>query len=180
MKLAIAALSACSVVGFDTESKPTYRKGETSLGPHLVQLSTLHRAYLFSIPSFIVSDSDRQYCKNLTRIFESSSIKKVGFGLANDVSLIRSKFGCDLVNFVDLGLAVREQGETQLVGTKTAVLRFFNKVLDKSKKISMSEWSKSAENYEPRMILYAGFDAHVALLVYNEWQIRLSPDRGRK
>ncbi|MGE5769647.1 MAG: 3'-5' exonuclease domain-containing protein 2, partial [Betaproteobacteria bacterium] len=33
-----AALMAADAIGFDTESKPTFRKGEVSTGPHLVQL----------------------------------------------------------------------------------------------------------------------------------------------
>ena len=37
---ALAALSATDVLGFDTESKPTFLKGEVSTGPHLVQLAT--------------------------------------------------------------------------------------------------------------------------------------------
>ncbi len=179
MKLAIADLSTSGTIGFDTESKPTFRKGEESLGPHLVQLSTLKRAYLFSIPSHIVTESEREFCNSLVRIFKSNSIKKVGFGLANDLNLINSKFGCDLVNFVDLGLALREEGGAQLVGTKTAVLRYLDKVLEKPKKLSMSDWSKSIQFYNSRMILYAANDAHVALLVYNEWQRRLTEASSR-
>ena len=44
---ALEVLMAVEVVGFDTESKPTFLKGEVSSGPHLVQLSTEVRAYLF-------------------------------------------------------------------------------------------------------------------------------------
>ncbi len=48
---ALAALSQADVVGFDTESKPTFAKGEVSTGPHLVQLATDELAYLFQIGS---------------------------------------------------------------------------------------------------------------------------------
>ena len=37
---ALAALIAADAIGFDTESKPTFLKGEVSTGPHLVQLAT--------------------------------------------------------------------------------------------------------------------------------------------
>ena len=37
---ALSALLAMDVLGFDTESKPTFLKGEVSTGPHLVQLAT--------------------------------------------------------------------------------------------------------------------------------------------
>ena len=43
------ALLASDAIGFDTESKPTFIKGETSNGPHLIQFSTYDKAYLFQI-----------------------------------------------------------------------------------------------------------------------------------
>ena len=46
---ALAALLASDAIGFDTESKPTFQKGEQSTGPHLVQLATDQHAYLFQI-----------------------------------------------------------------------------------------------------------------------------------
>ena len=38
--LARVHLSQCEVLGFDTESKPTFQVGEQSSGPHLVQLAS--------------------------------------------------------------------------------------------------------------------------------------------
>ena len=38
---ALAELRLCAVVGFDTESKPTFRKGEVSDGPH-VEIGRAH------------------------------------------------------------------------------------------------------------------------------------------
>jgi ribonuclease D len=46
----LAALAGADVVGFDTESKPTFTKGEESTGPHLVQLATDSTAYLIHTP----------------------------------------------------------------------------------------------------------------------------------
>ena len=40
-------LEQIAVFGLDTESKPTFKVGEVSTGPHLVQLATLEKAYLF-------------------------------------------------------------------------------------------------------------------------------------
>ena len=44
-----AALAAAPVWGFDTESKPTFRVGELSDGPHVVQLATRHHAWVFQL-----------------------------------------------------------------------------------------------------------------------------------
>ncbi len=47
--LALQELAGTTVLGFDTESKPTFAKNEASLGPHIVQLSTLHKGYIFQL-----------------------------------------------------------------------------------------------------------------------------------
>lgn len=44
-------LKAAIFLGFDSESKPTFRVGEVSTGPHLIQLATEHKAYLFHVNS---------------------------------------------------------------------------------------------------------------------------------
>ena len=43
------ALQGEKVLGFDTESKPTFRRDEVSDGPHIVQLSTAHTGYVFQL-----------------------------------------------------------------------------------------------------------------------------------
>ncbi len=42
-------LKTCALFGFDTESKPTFNKGEVSTGPHLIQLASHDKAYLFQV-----------------------------------------------------------------------------------------------------------------------------------
>src|SRR4051812_41618277 len=44
---ALGALSRERVVGFDTESRPTFAKGEISTGPHVVQFAARYRTYVF-------------------------------------------------------------------------------------------------------------------------------------
>ena len=36
-----------TAIGFDTESRPTFRKGQKSEGPHVLQFATQHKAYVF-------------------------------------------------------------------------------------------------------------------------------------
>lgn len=157
---ALAALLASDTVGFDTESKPTFAKGELSTGPHLVQLATDDAAYLFQIgasPSVEV----------LRAVLESPAILKVGFGLTDDVRRLRSKLGIDTANVLDLSTALR-RGERNTLGAKTAVARFFGQRLQKSKKITTTNWS--LPRLTEKQILYAADDAHVALRVYRRWR----------
>ena len=157
---ALAALSAMDVIGFDTESKPTFLKGEVSTGPHLVQLATDEAAYLFQIgtvPAIAV----------IKAVLESPTILKVGFGLQDDVKRLRAKLGIETSNVLDLSTALRK-GERNTLGAKTAVARFFGQKLQKSKKITTTNWA--LPRLSEKQILYAADDAHVALKIYRHWR----------
>ena len=158
---ALAALMACEAIGFDSESKPTFLKGEASTGPHLVQLASESRAYLFPVSRLSCSPV-------LKTILESPGVLKVGFGLGNDRSALKSRLGIELANVLDLGEVLRGQGHRGTVGAKVAVAHFFGQKLQKSKKIGTSNWANP--NLSERQVLYAANDAHVALQLYRAWQ----------
>ena len=161
---ALAALSAMDVLGFDTESKPTFLKGEVSTGPHLVQLATDEAAYLFQIGA---SPAVSVLHEVLRAVLESPTILKVGFGLQDDVKRLRAKLGIDAANVLDLSTALRK-GERNTLGAKTAVARFFGQKLQKSKKITTTNWAMP--RLSEKQILYAADDAHVALKIYRRWR----------
>ncbi len=157
---ALQVLMAMDVIGFDTESKPTFLKGEVSTGPHLVQLATDDRAYLFQIgavPSLEV----------LKPVLESAAILKVGFGLQDDIKRLRAKLGIETSNVLDLSTALR-RNERNTLGAKTAVARFFGQKMQKSKKITTTNWA--LPRLSEKQILYAADDAHVALRIYRRWR----------
>ncbi|MBC7455112.1 MAG: 3'-5' exonuclease domain-containing protein 2 [Massilia sp.] len=158
---ALIALLAMDVLGFDTESKPTFLKGEASTGPHLVQLATDDAVYLFQIgatPALAV----------LKAVLESASILKVGFGLQDDVKRLRAKLGIEMRNVLDLASALRNKNERNTLGAKSAVARFFGQKLAKSKKITTTNWA--LQRLSEKQILYAADDAHVALKIYRRWR----------
>ena len=162
---AYSALMAGEVVGFDTESKPTFLKGEVSTGPHLVQLATDDQAYLFPI-------SRLGGAAAVKTILESASVLKVGFGLGNDRSALKSALGIDARRLLDLGEVLRGPGHRGTVGTKAAVAHFFGQRLLKSKRTGTSNWANP--NLTDRQLLYAANDAHVALQLYRAW-LRAQP-----
>lgn len=161
---ALAALSCADVIGFDTESKPTFLKGEASTGPHLIQLATDDAAYLFQISAAPAPDQLKAVLK---AVLESKAILKVGFGLSDDVKRLRTKLGIDIVNVLDLSTALRKN-EKNTLGAKTAVARFFGQKLQKSKKITTTNWAMP--RLSEKQILYAADDAHVALKIYRHWR----------
>jgi ribonuclease D len=158
---ALAALLAMDVLGFDTESKPTFLKGEVSTGPHLVQLATDSAAYLFQIGAMPAVEV-------LKEVLESETILKVGFGLSDDVKRLRAKLGIETSNVLDLSTALRKN-ERNTLGAKTAVARFFGQKLQKSKKITTTNWA--LPRLTEKQILYAADDAHVALKIYRRWRL---------
>ena len=76
-------LKAAIFLGFDSESKPTFRVGEVSTGPHLIQLATEHKAYLFHVNSSTL--------KFLQPILSNPKQLKVGFGLKNDKHIFHKR-----------------------------------------------------------------------------------------
>jgi ribonuclease D len=154
---ALAALLAADVIGF--------AKGEVSTGPHLVQLATDEFAFLFQTATpagnalaFIV----------LEPVLASGSILKVGFGLGDDVKRLKSKFGIELRNVLDLSTALRRRGEKNPLGAKSAVERFFGQRLQKSKRITTTNWS--LPHLSDKQLQYAADDAHAALRIYRRWK----------
>ena len=157
------ALRVCDAIGFDTESKPTFTKGETSTGPHLIQFSTDKQAYLFQI-----GDSTEPHIRAaLLAVLEPALPLKIGFGLSDDVRRLHAKLDIRCAGIVDLSVVLRTPGQRNDLGAKTAVAKFFGLKLQKSKKISTTNWALPRLN--EKQILYAADDAQVALRVYRHW-----------
>lgn len=157
------AVLGCDAIGFDTESKPTFTKGEVSTGPHLIQFATGSNAYLFQVGS----RTDEATLAILQAILEPAAPLKVGFGLSDDVKRLYAKLGIRCGGIVDLSVALRAPGQRNDLGAKTAVAKFFGQKLQKSKKISTTNWS--LPRLSSSQLLYAADDAHVALRVYRQW-----------
>jgi ribonuclease D len=156
---ALQALLAADAIGFDTESKPTFIKGEVSNGPHLIQFATDDTAYLFQIGATPAIDV-------LRAILESDAVLKVGFGLSDDLKRLYGKLGITSAKVLDLSVALRGSQRNDF-GAKSAVAKFFGLRLQKSKKTSTTNWANA--RLSERQILYAADDAQVALRVYRCW-----------
>ena len=162
---ALAALLQADTIGFDTESKPTFAKGEVSTGPHLVQLATDELVFLFqtATPSGIALA-----LTVIKPVLEAERILKVGFGLGDDVRRLRSKFGLELRGVLDLSTALRRRGERNPLGAKSAVARFLGQRLQKSKRITTTNWA--LPRLSDRQLQYAADDAQAALRIYRQWR----------
>ena len=150
-------LKSCALLGFDTESKPTFAKGEVSTGPHLIQLASQNKAYLFQINPEIL--------EFLKPVFENRDQVKVGFGLKNDSHLFRKK-GIELNSVIELSKCFSAFGFPNPMGLKNAMALLFQLNFPKSKKISTSNWARKI--LTPPQIQYAAADAYAPVLVFEE------------
>ena len=154
---AMAELAGAAVLGFDTESKPTFAKGEVSDGPHILQLATLDKAWIFQL-------HDPACRAALCELLASNTAKKVGFGLGDDMRRIRGKLGVEMLGVVDLNHLFRAQGYRKDIGVKTAVALLFGKRFLKSGKASTSNWA--ARVLSESQLMYAANDAWAAARVF--------------
>ena len=153
---AAAEIKAAGIVGFDTESRPTFVTGDVSEGPHVVQFALHDKAYLFQVHR-------AEGLPFLVELLESEQVIKVGFGLKSDSGQIFAKLGVKFGGVVDLNTVFRMNGYQKEIGVRTAVGLVFNQRFAKSKKATTSNWSQP--RLTPQQILYAANDAYAALKV---------------
>ena len=153
---ATAEIRAAGIVGFDTESRPTFVTGDVSEGPHVVQFSLHDKAYLFQVHR-------TEGLPYLIELLQSAQVIKVGFGLKSDSGQIFSKLGVKFGGVVDLNTVFRMNGYQKEIGVRTAVGLVFNQRFSKSKKATTSNWSQP--QLTPQQMLYAANDAYAALKV---------------
>ena len=156
---ALAELAGAAVLGFDTESKPTFAKNEASDGPHIVQLSTVRKAWIFQL-------QDAECRRTLAVLLESHTIIKAGFGLGDDRRRITRKLGVDLQGVLDLNTVFRERGYRKDMGVRGAVAVLFNRRFIKSRKATTSNWANA--RLTEAQIIYAANDAYAAMRVFDE------------
>ena len=145
------------VVGFDTESKPTFIKGQKSTGPHVAQFATSEQTYIFMLHQ----DDCR---KTATALIKSPKLKKVGFGLQDDLKRIQIKLKIRPQEVVDIEALFGAKGYKRGVGVKTGVAIALKRQFKKSKSQSTSNWG--APHLTDNQLIYAANDAYAAIQVY--------------
>ncbi len=147
---------AAGVGGFDTEARPTFRAGQKSDGPHVVQFALTDKAFIFQL--------HRSECeKAVADLIASKEVLKVGFGLKNDHGQIRSRLGITLNHVLDLDQVFRKQGYRGQIGVRGAMGVLLKQGFKKSKSITTSNWAKP--DLRPNQLLYAANDAYAALKI---------------
>ncbi|MHB8947738.1 MAG: 3'-5' exonuclease [Rhodoferax sp.] len=153
-----AELSRTAVWGFDTESKPTFFKDQLSEGPHIVQLATVDKAWVFQL-------HDIECRAVVAQLLALPGITKAGFGLGNDRKRIQRKLGVDVAQMLELNMVFRQRGYRKDMGVKGAVALLFNQRFIKSKKATTSNWA--LPSLSQSQLVYAANDAYAAIRVFH-------------
>ena len=142
-----------TVVGFDTETRPAFRAGESYL-PSLFQAATARRVYLFQV--------QRLDCAPLLRpLLAEARIAKAGVSVADDLKKLKHVFPFEEKNVVDLGLAARRRGVKQS-GVRNLAGLFLGFRIPKG--ASTSHWA--AHELRPQQVAYAAMDAWACRELY--------------
>jgi len=154
---ALDELARATAWGFDTESKPTFQKHEVSHGPHVVQLATLERAWVFQL-------HDPDCSAVVAELLRHRGITKAGFGLGDDRKRIQARLGVEVADILELNTTLQQRGYRKDLGVKTAVAVLFQRRFIKSKKAATSNWAQ--RQLSEAQLVYAANDAYAAARVY--------------
>lgn len=155
VKQAVEACRQATILGFDTETKPAFRKGE-SYPVALLQLALPDMAFLFRLNKVELS-------QDIIGLFEDPKIKIVGIGIRDDIKDLQKLRNFNPHGFVDLN----ELGATlgfESIGARNYAGMFMNHRISKSQQVS--NWEN--EELTGSQISYAATDAWICLEIYSK------------
>ena len=142
-----------AVVGFDTETRPAFRKGESHL-PSLAQVATARTVYLFPL--------QRLDCSALlAELLGAPHIVSAGVALADDLRQLRQLFAFEVAAALDLGHVARRHGLKQ-TGLRNLTGIFLGTRIPKGTKTT--NWA--APRLTPQQVTYAATDAWACRELY--------------
>lgn len=154
---AIEILKDETVLGFDTETRAAFKKGE-SYDVSLIQLATKTDAFLFRI-------NKTKMLSGLVDILANPKIIKSGVGIIDDIKAINKLMPFKEAGFVDLAQVAKSKG-IQNFGLRALTAILLNKRLSKGAKVS--NWDK--RELSTAQISYAACDAVVGYEIYIAFQ----------
>jgi len=152
---AINYLSEFDNLGFDTETRPSFRKGNIN-NVALIQLATDNRCYLFRMNRI-------GYSTSLIRLLSDTDIHKIGLSLKDDFTCISRRMKFTPQGFIDLQKIVSEYDIADLSLQKIYAILFHKKI---SKNQRLTNWE--ADELTDAQKKYAALDAWACLRIYEK------------
>ena len=153
MEAAVATIMNESHLGFDTETRPSFKKGEY-YPPALIQLATEKCVYLFRI-------SKTDSFAPLLPILESPDILKTGVAIKDDVKELRAMDDFTPGGFVEIADITLKLGYENRGLRALAGLLLNGRI---SKAAQVSNWARA--ELDDKQIRYAATDAWISREIY--------------
>lgn len=167
MARAAADFAGERVVGFDTETRPSFRSGE-SHPPALAQAATARAVYLFAL---LRAD----FSSLLGELLSSKVTIKAGVGLGEDLRQLRKSFAFEPAAIVDLG-AVARRHKLEKSGVRPLAAMFLGFRIPKGAKTT--NWA--VQRLSPQQIAYAATDAWACRELYLKFEeLGMTGSQGR-
>lgn len=151
---AMNEISKYDILGFDTETKPNYKKGAYNKVA-LIQVASTNMAWLFRVNKIGVPDMLRSFLEN-------DSLLKIGAGLTDDMQRLRKIVQFTPGGFIDLQKYV-EAFNIESKSLKKMVAIILGYKISKSQQLS--NWE--ADSLNDQQLRYAATDAWVCLEMYH-------------
>ncbi len=148
-------LSSLSYLGFDTETRPSFKKGRNNKVA-LLQLSTPTESFLFRINKIGLP-------LEIRKILSNPDVLKVGAAIRDDIKSLQSIESFEPQGFEDLQSMVGEYGIEVLSLKKLSAIVLAFRI---SKSQQLSNWE--ADELTEAQQKYAATDSWVSVLIYNK------------
>jgi len=143
-----------SLLGFDTETRPVFKKGKKPGPPALLQLATESKVYVFQINYFPL-------CNGLCDLLADTSIIKTGVAVRDDILGLQKLADFNPSGFIDLS-DISAGAKMQTHGLRNMAANLLGFRISKS--AQCSNWAK--EKLTPQQVNYAATDAWVSRELY--------------
>lgn len=174
LNIAIKNIIKSKIVGFDTEQKPVFKKGETPSKMAIVQLSDQHYSYVIQVQKI-------QNLSPLLDVLSSPDVTKVGIGLRGDSKSLFDEYKIHLKSCIDFGALFRSKlSYPNEVGAKKSVLFFLDQRLQKTGRASRSNWEN--RQLTESQIKYASedsscvYDVFLTMLIKYPYLLEILPE----
>ncbi len=151
---ALNYLKSYKIVGIDSETKPSFKKGKINK-VSLLQISTLDRCFLFRL-------NRTGLTQPLIDFIENPKIIKIGLSLHDDFLMLHKRAPFEQKGFIDIQKYAPQFGIKDKSLQKIYAI-LFNERISKSQR--MSNWER--EELSPSQKVYAATDAWACLKIYN-------------
>jgi 3'-5' exonuclease domain protein len=152
---AVDFLLSNDILGVDTETRPSFKKGESHM-VSLLQVSTSNICFLFRLNHIGITPA-------ILRLLENTTVPMVGLSLHDDMLSLHKRVGFTPGNFIDLQDIVGELGIEDLSLQKLYANLFHQKI---SKRQRLTNWDSDVLNDKQKA--YAALDAWACINLYKE------------